>query len=131
RLQSLFSADRPDWAFRLMAHEFAQPTPAMDRIVDEVVRPAYDRLRQAIGTILGLPPDHDTTRLCVHSIIGQTVHYFIGRPTGARVWTELTMTPAQLDRIAEHIADFSLAYLRTFKARRGGRKSPAHGGRRT
>jgi AcrR family transcriptional regulator len=112
RLQSLFSGDRPDWAFRLMAHEFAQPTPALARVVDEVIRPAYDRLRDAVGALLGLPRDHDTTRLCAHSIIGQTVHYVVGQPILARLWPALKMSPEQLDRIAHHIGDFSLAYLR-------------------
>lgn len=111
RLRAVFSSDHPDWLFRVMAHEWAQPTPAMDRVLNGTMRPLYDRFRQIVGTIIGRPPDDEKTRLCVHSIIGQALHYVQGRPVLARLWPDLTMTPQQVDRIADHIADFSLAYL--------------------
>ena len=129
RLRGVFGSDHPDWAFRIMMHEWAQPTPAMDRVVNETLRPLYDRFREIVGTILGLPRDHETTRLCVHSIMGQAVHYVQGRPLLARLWPELKMTLDQVDRIADHIADFSLAYLRAFKAEHG-RTTPASRGRK-
>jgi AcrR family transcriptional regulator len=116
RLRSVFASDHPDWLFRVMLHEWVRPTPAMDQVINETLRPLYDRFRQIIGGILGLPPDHEKTRLCVHSIIGQAIHYVQARPILARLWPELEMTPDQVDRIADHIADFSLAYLRQFKS---------------
>lgn len=119
RLRGVGEGDRPARLVLLMAHEFAQPTPAMSRVVNEALRPMYDRLRDIVGAILGLPRDHDTTRLCTHSVIGQIVHYVVARPILARLWPELKMTPAQVDRIADHIADFSLAYLQAFKSWRG------------
>jgi TetR/AcrR family transcriptional regulator, regulator of cefoperazone and chloramphenicol sensitivity len=119
RLRGVGEGDRPARVLLLMAHEFAQPTPALSRVVQEVLRPMYDRLREIVGAILGVPRDHDTTRLCTHSVIGQIVHYVVARPVLARLWPELKMTPAQVDRIADHIADFSLAYLQAFKTRRG------------
>ena len=119
RLRGVGEGDRPARLVLLMAHEFAQPTPAMSRVVNEALRPMYDRLRDIVGAILGLPRDHDTTRLCTHSVIGQIVHYVVARPILARLWPELKMTPAQVDRIADHIAGFSLAYLQAFKSWRG------------
>jgi len=127
RLRGVFGSEHPDMGFRLMLHEWTQPTPAMSRVVAETLRPLYDRFREIVGGILGLPQDHETTRLCVHSIIGQAVHYVHGRPILARVWPELKMTPAQVDRIADHIADFSLAYLRTFSSERPGAASAPRG----
>ena len=56
-------ADRPGWHFRLMMHEFAQPTPAMASVIDETMRPVYDRFRELIGVMLDLNPDHDKVRL--------------------------------------------------------------------
>jgi TetR/AcrR family transcriptional regulator, regulator of cefoperazone and chloramphenicol sensitivity len=119
RLRGVFASDHPDQPFRLILHEWVQPTPAMDRVMNESLRPLYDRFREIVGGILGLPTDHEKTRLCVHSIIGQAVHYVQGRPILARLWPDLKMTPDQVDRIADHIADFSLAYLRAFKSERG------------
>ena len=98
--------------FRLMIHEFVQPTIATGRVVDEVLRPVYDRLREITAAILGLPFDHERTRLAVHSILGQVAHFAHAAPLVTRLWPEMKMTPRQRERIASHIADFSLAYLR-------------------
>ena len=112
RLMSLCQEKRPDWHFRLVMHEFTHPTPAMARVVDEGMRPIYERMRKAVGDMIGLPPDHETTRLSLNSIIGQILFYTFSRPVLAHLQPELKLTPSQLDRIAGHIADFSLAYLK-------------------
>ena len=107
RLMSLCQEARPDWHIRLVMHEFSHPTPAMGRVVDEGMRPIYDRVRKAVGKIIGLPPDHETTRLSVNSIVGQILFYTFSRPVLARLQPELKLTPDQLDRIADHIAEIS------------------------
>jgi TetR/AcrR family transcriptional regulator, regulator of cefoperazone and chloramphenicol sensitivity len=111
-LQRVCRGDRPGWHFRLMVHEFAQPTPAMSTVIDETMRPIYERFRVLIGAILHLPPDHDKTRLCAHSVIAQVVHYVHSRHVISRLWPELEMTADRIEEISTHIADFSLAYLR-------------------
>lgn len=113
RLESLWGQDLEDWHFRIIMHEMAKPTPAMNQVVTEAIRPVYARLREVISKILGLPAEHEKTRLCAHSIIGQIMFYAFARPVIARLWPELKMTAPQLDLIANHIADFSLAYIRT------------------
>jgi TetR/AcrR family transcriptional regulator, regulator of cefoperazone and chloramphenicol sensitivity len=112
RLMSLCREARPDWHIRLVMHEFSHPTPAMARVVDEGMRPIYDRVRKAVGEVIGLPPDHETTRLSVNSIVGQILFYTFSWPVLSHLMPELKLTPDQLDRIADHIADFSLAYLK-------------------
>jgi AcrR family transcriptional regulator len=112
RLMSLCQGPRPDWHIRLVMHEFSHPTPAMGRVVDEGMRPIFDRVRKAVGAIIGLPPDHETTLLSVNSIVGQILFYTFSRPVLARLQPELKLTPEKLNRIADHIADFSLEYLK-------------------
>jgi AcrR family transcriptional regulator len=112
RVMSLYQEARPDWHIRLVMHEFSHPTPAMGRVVDEGMRPIYDRVRKAVGAVIGLPPDHETTRLCVNSIVGQILFYTFSWPVLSRLQPELKLTPNQLDRIADHIAEFSLVYLK-------------------
>jgi AcrR family transcriptional regulator len=121
-LQRVCGADRPGWHYQLMVHEMAQPTPAMAKVIDETMRPVYDRFRGLIGTLLKLPADHDKTRLCTHSIIGQVVHYAHARHVVSRLWPELELTPARIAQIARHIGNFSLAYLHAAPARPGRRK---------
>ncbi len=112
RLMSLCQETRPDWHIRLVMHECSHPTPAMGRVVDEGMRRIYERVRKAVSEIIGLPPDHETTRLSLNSIIGQILFYSFSRPVLSHLQPELKLTPEQLDRIADHIADFSLAYLK-------------------
>jgi TetR/AcrR family transcriptional regulator, regulator of cefoperazone and chloramphenicol sensitivity len=113
RLENLWGQDLGDWHFRIIAHELAKPTPAMNRVVSEAIRPVYVRLLEVVSTILGLPADHEKTRLCAHSIIGQILFYAFARPVISRLWPEMKMTRPQVDLIASHISDFSLAYLRS------------------
>jgi TetR/AcrR family transcriptional regulator, regulator of cefoperazone and chloramphenicol sensitivity len=102
-------ADRPGWHFQLMMHEFAQPTPAMASVIDETMRPVYDRFRELIGFMLALPPDHDRVRLATHSVISQVVHYAHARHIVSRVWPDLELNPERIEQIAAHISEFSLA----------------------
>lgn len=112
RLMSLCRETRPDWHIRLVMHEFSHPTPAMGRVVDEGMRPIYERVRKAVGQVIGLPPEHETTRLSVNSIVGQILFYTFSWPVLSHLQPELKLTPDQLERIADHIAEFSLAYLK-------------------
>jgi TetR/AcrR family transcriptional regulator, regulator of cefoperazone and chloramphenicol sensitivity len=98
---------------RIMAHEMANPTEALPRVVEEIIGPRYAAIRQILSLIIGLPPDHDTTRLCAHSVIGQVLHYVHARPVIACIWPDLKMTPERVEQIANHIADFSLCSLRS------------------
>ncbi len=104
--------DQADLRYRLMLHEFAHPSTATARVVQEVMRPMYDRLREIVGAILALPPDHEKTRLSVHSVIGQIAYYARSAPMLRTLWPEMKMDEAQRIQIAAHITEFSLAYLR-------------------
>ena len=112
RLQGLCGEHPRDWHIRIVAHELADPTPAMSRVIDEAMRPLHNRMREIVGRMLGLPPDAEKTRLCVLSVMGQVILYALAQPVLVQLWPGLKTTRAQMDRIAEHIAEFSLAYLR-------------------
>jgi TetR/AcrR family transcriptional regulator, regulator of cefoperazone and chloramphenicol sensitivity len=122
RLESLRSLDLSDWHFRIFAHELSKPTPAMNVVVNEAIRPLYSRMCKLIGSMLRLPPEHEKTRLCAHSIIGQILFYAFARPVISRLAPEMKMTATQIDLIANHIAEFSLAYLRQTKPKKPGGK---------
>jgi AcrR family transcriptional regulator len=115
RLQGLGTDRLPDWHFRIVAREFAQPTPAMSRMIDKVSRPLYERLLDLIGQIIHLPANHEKTRLCTQSVMGQIFLYALACPILSKLWPGMKTTPEQMDRIADHIADFSLAYLREIR----------------
>jgi len=119
RLRSIHGKGLPDWHSRLLAHELARPTPALRQVVDKLARPIYKRLLELIGGMIGLPPDDDNTRLCAVSVVGQVLAYALPGPLLTEIWPELKMTPEKVERIADHITDFSLSYLQDFRAKHG------------
>ena len=119
RLRGVCRGDLPDWHFRILAHELAQPTPALRQLINKAARPIFIRLLELIGGMIGLPPNDDKTRLCAISVMGQILAYVFAGPLLAGVWPELKMTSEQVERIADHIADFSLSYLKDFRSRHG------------
>jgi AcrR family transcriptional regulator len=106
------TGEQADLRFRLMLNEFVRPSEATTRVVDVVMRPVYDRLREIVGSILGLPADDPKTRLCVHSILGQVAHFAHTKPVLGLLWPEMTKNGrTQRELIVKHITEFSLAYL--------------------
>jgi hypothetical protein len=69
--------------------------------------------------MIGMPPNDDSTRLCAISVVGQVIAYVLPGPLLTEIWPELKMTSEQVERIADHIADFSLSYLQDFRAQHG------------
>src|SRR5580698_3140723 len=124
-LLKIYGADRPAWHFRLMMHEFAQPTPAMASVIDETMQPIYDRFRMLIGRMLDFDRDHDQVRLVTHSVIAQVVHYAHARHVVSRIWPELNLNPERVEQIATHIADFSLAGIHEIARTPAKLKSPS------
>lgn len=100
------------WQLRIFAHELADPSPVLSRMINRVSRPIYDRLLELTGKIIGMPSRHMKTRLCAHSVMGQILFYVFAGPLFARFSPEMKLTDEMLEQIADHIADFSLAYLR-------------------
>ena len=128
RMRGMSRGDQADRQFRIVMRELAQPTPAMERVIDEVTKPIYNRMLELIGRMVNRPAFDEKTRLCGHSVMGQIMLYALAGPVLKRLWPGLKMTPGQLDRIADHIADFSLAYLHAArKDRRKGYGGAASG----
>ena len=119
RLRSINGKDLPDWHSRLLAHELAQPTPALRQLIDKVTRPICKRLLELIGGMIGFPPNDDNTRLCAISVVGQVFAYVLPGPLLTEIWPGLKMTPEQVERVADHIVDFSLSYLQDFRSKHG------------
>jgi AcrR family transcriptional regulator len=119
RLSGVCRGDAANQKLRILLHELTQPTPAIDRILRELMQPIYQRMLELVGELIGLPAHDETTRLCAHSIMGQIMLYALAGPLFARVWQGFKMTPRRTERIAEHIADFSMAYLNEVAVKHG------------
>jgi AcrR family transcriptional regulator len=98
------------WHKNLMLREMLRPTQASERLVQEVIRPRFERLLQVIGRI---SPGVDARKLHVtaFSIIGQCLHYKMARPITERLVGPEEYASLDLDYLTDHITAFSLAAL--------------------
>ena len=110
-LQNVLAVDRDrSWHHELLLRELIRPSMASDILVREVIRPRFLGLR---STVRELVPDADDQRLdaICFSIIGQCLHYKIGRNIGQRLVGPEQFSAMNLDFLADHIARFTLAAI--------------------
>lgn len=115
-LYRLLDEGRPAWHGRLIAQEMAAPTPAFDTIMTSFVAPNIQILMEILGDLLDPGVDPVTINRLVASVVGQIVFYHHGRSVLERISGPLRFDPAEIEDIAEHIAQFSLAGMRQAKA---------------
>jgi len=105
---------------KLIAREIADPSSALDRIVETTMRPRFKLLQNIVPQILGPGwSDKDISR-CIHSIIGQCLVYRHSRSLIERLCPEIIATPEDIEHTADHIVRFSLAALRKLSDERKG-----------
>jgi len=98
---------------RLLQREMTEPTGHLDRVVAEGVRPRIAHLSGIVSALIGCPPDDPRVLRCIFSVQSQafaTLPNAIGRRLG------FAPTPADADRLAEHITRFSLGGIRAVAA---------------
>jgi AcrR family transcriptional regulator len=97
---------------RLIQREVTDPTPALDVLVEEAIRPRIDYLAGLVADLIGAPKSDPRVLRCVASIQTQLTAYFPHPITTRLGYSLAPATPAGLASIAEHIAEFSLAGVR-------------------
>jgi AcrR family transcriptional regulator len=100
-----------DEIHRLIAREMNEPTPAIDVLVEQGVRPRVEYLAGVIAEMLRCDTADPRVLRCVASVQSQAVAYF-PNPITARMGFEASPTPARIDAIADHVATFSIAGVR-------------------
>jgi TetR/AcrR family transcriptional regulator, regulator of cefoperazone and chloramphenicol sensitivity len=97
-----------DTVHKLIHREMNDPTPALDALVEQGVRPRIEYLSGLIGEMIGCAPGDQRVLRCVASVQAQTIAY-LPNPIAARLGLANQLDAETLDEIAEHIAAFSLA----------------------
>jgi len=117
-LHRIFNEDATGLFAKLLYREMASPTLALDKIAKDVLFPQSQHLNVIIEKMLGKDLDERQLFLCKHSIIGQCAFYNFSRPLRERVIGKKRMPEDEIDRIAHHIARFSLGGLDAIKQER-------------
>ncbi|NLI82759.1 MAG: CerR family C-terminal domain-containing protein [Deltaproteobacteria bacterium] len=114
-LHRVLDEGRPTWHGKLMAFETADPTPALDQILQELVRPTFETLLSIVRELQGKAANDETVYLSACSVVGQCLHYFYSRPVIERL-VPMALGASTVDRLAEHITRFSLAAMKGMTA---------------
>jgi AcrR family transcriptional regulator len=125
-LKRLFDQGRPAWHLRIVTREMAEPTGAMDKLVDEQIRPHFAYVRQVMAELLGPRADEESVRLCCNSVVGQCLFYHFAQPVTRRLFHK-AFGMADAEGMARHITRLSLAGVREIAKGLGDRSRPSNG----
>ncbi|HEY5140588.1 MAG TPA: CerR family C-terminal domain-containing protein [Methylococcales bacterium] len=99
---------------KLIAREIADPTKALDEIIETAITPQFNLLQEIIQQILGAQADKVIVQRCLLSIFGQCLMFKHSRSIIDRLYPELIVNDSAIQASAEHITRFSLAALTRF-----------------
>lgn len=100
---------------RLLAREMADPSPALDSIIQASVRPQVALLVDILTRMLGPDVPRECVMRCAFSIIGQCFYYGLAAPIVTRLHPADLTDPATIDDLCGHIAAFSLGGLENLR----------------
>jgi AcrR family transcriptional regulator len=121
-LLRLLDNSRFAWHGKLMSREMFEPTGALDRMVEEMVRPLSQILGGILRELLGPAAENDDEliRRGVFSVVGQCLFYHFAQPVVRRLHAlPEHYSTADIDAIARHVTRFTLAALRDLRQSAG------------
>jgi AcrR family transcriptional regulator len=110
-LRHLLDPTRPAWNAKLMIRELADPTEACRAITEQYIRPMAQVLHSIIGELLPAGTSLDRLQMTAFSVVGQCLFYRVQEPVAKLLVGEEQYATFTVDRIANHIATFTLAAL--------------------
>jgi len=97
---------------RLLARELADPSPVLDALVQDHIRPQAAILGRIIADLIGSNASRERIMRCAFSIMGQCFYYGYAWPIATRLYPMDLADPGTIEGLADHIADFSLKGLK-------------------
>jgi AcrR family transcriptional regulator len=101
---------RDNWIHQMMMRELTDPTPALDLVVNEVIRPRLAYLSSVVAALLKTGADDERVARCVASVNAQCLSV-LSNEISDRLGL-VRVTSKSIDAVAQHIARFSLAGIR-------------------
>jgi AcrR family transcriptional regulator len=117
-IREILDPSKPRWRAAIIIHELAQPTAALDAVMDELIAPRCQLQRDIVRRLLGPRASEEKVARATVSIIAQCLIYMHDRRIIARLHPILSQDDSKPEEIARHIAEFSLAALRPPHGRR-------------
>jgi TetR/AcrR family transcriptional regulator, regulator of cefoperazone and chloramphenicol sensitivity len=112
----LLAVHQETWIHQLMLREMSDPTPALEMVAEEVLKPRMAYLTGAIAELLHCAPDDPRVLRCALSVTCQ-FNSMLWTKAVAKLLDAEAGVPGSIDEIAEHIARFSLGGMKAVKSR--------------
>jgi hypothetical protein len=107
-LKRMTHRGRPGCMYRLFEHERANPTGLVDEVIRQIREPSRQVLHSLIVEGLGGGAAEETIRFTAYSIINQCRGAMANNANMVQAVLGQKLTPQLLDRLAAHIARFSV-----------------------
>jgi len=115
-LDNLLGSERPVQLLRLVAHEMVEPTPALDLVVEQAVRPLKEILSAIVAELLEPAADSPLVGDCAGSVLSQCSNYHHSEAFIQRLDHINVHDPATIEHLADHIFRFSLGGIQAMAA---------------
>ncbi|MFI4916683.1 MAG: CerR family C-terminal domain-containing protein [Phycisphaerales bacterium JB060] len=109
-MTTMLGREKPVWERVLMARELAEPTAALDSVIETIARPLHQGLAELVSQITGQKASTQRVALLTCGIVAQCMYYLQHEAVLDRVHPQLKTRPSA-KRLADTIADFSIAGL--------------------
>jgi AcrR family transcriptional regulator len=109
-LSRVATGNDPDWQGLLILREMVQPSAACMAFVDQFVRPNCEILHGILRELLPANVPETKLHMIGFSIVGQCLHYRVARGV-IRLLVGDEFDTYDVERLTEHITDFSLAAM--------------------
>jgi AcrR family transcriptional regulator len=106
----LESSDEP-WQLELMMRELSRPSAACAEFVRDLARPNFEVILGILDEIVPAETPRERRHLLALSIIGQCIYHKVAGSVVSQLVGDREYRRFTPERLAEHIADFSLAAL--------------------
>jgi AcrR family transcriptional regulator len=103
---------------KLMAREMVEPTTALDHLVRDEIGPMARTLMGIVRALIGRAASEAHVRRCGMSVVSQVLFYHHCRPVVTRLFPGMKFKPKEIEELARHITQFSLAALKEHSKRK-------------
>jgi AcrR family transcriptional regulator len=110
------ASSKDAWQNRLMMREMMRPDAACAEVVRDSIRPQFEVLLQILRALRPEVTSEEELHLTAFSIVGQCLFYHFADPVVQHLVDGSEYADYSIERLARHIAEFSLAALRRKRA---------------
>jgi AcrR family transcriptional regulator len=112
------------WHTRLIMREMMNPHEACAELVQSSIRPQFEILQRILRELLPAETSKEALQLIAFSVVGQCLFYHFADPVIRNLLSRKEYESYDVDKLAEHIREFSLAAISNQQASAAAKGGP-------